>query len=79
VLDATRLLRNNGPQGGNPEDVEQPRTMMAGVDPVAIEAFGAHLLGLSAAALPQIARAVERGMGSASWERPGLATIDLES
>jgi uncharacterized protein (DUF362 family) len=79
VLDATRLLLRNGPQGGSPEDVEAPRLVMAGVDPVAIEAFGASLLGLAPADLPQIALAAERGLGSATWERPGLTTVDLES
>lgn len=78
VLDATRLLVRSGPQGGSPEDVETPRLLMAGVDPVAIEAFGASLLGLTAADLPQIGQAVERGLGQAAWERPGLVTIDLE-
>jgi uncharacterized protein (DUF362 family) len=79
VLDATRLLRRNGPQGGSPEDVETPGLVMAGVDPVAIEAFGASLLGLAPTDLPQIAQAVERGLGQATWERPGLTTIDLEA
>jgi len=78
VLDATRLLRRNGPQGGSPEDVEAPRLVMAGIDPVAIEAFGASLLGLTPADLPQIAQAAERGLGQPTWERPGLTTIDLE-
>jgi uncharacterized protein (DUF362 family) len=77
VLDATRVLRRNGPQGGDPADVEQPRTLMAGVDPVAIEAFGAGLLGLSTDDLPHIAMAAARGLGAPGWDGPGLATVEL--
>ncbi|MFH1145018.1 MAG: DUF362 domain-containing protein [Candidatus Eisenbacteria bacterium] len=77
VLDATRVLLRNGPQGGNPDDVDRPRILMAGVDPVAIEAFGATLLGLTAEDLPQIALAEARGLGQRAWERPGLVSVDL--
>ncbi len=77
VLDATRVLQRNGPQGGNLEDVTQPRTVMAGVDPVAIDAYGATLLGLTVADLPYIAQAAQRGLGSPVWDRPELLAIDL--
>jgi uncharacterized protein (DUF362 family) len=79
VLDATRVLLRNGPQGGDPDDVSHPRMLMAGTDPVAIEAFGASLLGLSAKELPQITRAEERGLGRAAWDRPSLTTVDLQA
>ena len=78
VLDATRLLLRNGPQGGDPADVSRPRLLMAGIDPVAIEAFGAGLLQLTAEDLPQIALAEAQGLGKRDWDRPGLVTLDLE-
>jgi uncharacterized protein (DUF362 family) len=78
VLDGTRVLQRNGPQGGNPDDVTHPRLVMAGIDPVALEAFGATLLGLKPEDLPQVALAAARGLGRAQWERPELATVDLK-
>jgi uncharacterized protein (DUF362 family) len=77
VLDATRILLRNGPQGGNLEDVAHPRTVMAGTDPVAIDAFGGTLLDLSPEELPHIAMAEARGLGSRNWQAPDILTIDL--
>jgi uncharacterized protein (DUF362 family) len=77
VLDATRILLRNGPQGGNVEDVEQPRTVMAGTDPVAIDAFGGTLLGLSPEDLDHIALAEARGLGSRNWQAADILTLDL--
>jgi uncharacterized protein (DUF362 family) len=79
VLDGTRVLQRNGPQGGDPNDLTHPRLVMAGTDPVAIEAFGSTLLGLTPDDLPQIALAAKRGLGQAAWDRPSLATVDLKA
>jgi uncharacterized protein (DUF362 family) len=79
VLDATRILLRNGPQGGNLEDVAHPRTLMAGTDPVAVEAFGGSLLQLSPADLPQIALAEARGLGRADWQAADVPVLDLEA
>jgi uncharacterized protein (DUF362 family) len=78
VLDATRMLLRNGPQGGDLADVIQPRIVAASTDQVAIEAFGARLFELGPADLPHIALAESRGLGSASLERPDLVEIDLQ-
>jgi uncharacterized protein (DUF362 family) len=78
VLDATRLLLRNGPQGGNPDDVAHPRIVAAGIDPVAIEAFGAGLLALTPADLPHIAMAEARGLGHATLAGSALLEIDLQ-
>jgi len=77
VLDATRLLLRNGPQGGNPDDVSETRILMAGTDPVAIDAFGGTLFELSSEALPHLALAAAQGLGHTDWQRPGLVTLDL--
>ncbi|MBD3235652.1 MAG: DUF362 domain-containing protein [Candidatus Eisenbacteria bacterium] len=77
VLDGTRVLLRNGPQGGDPADVSHPRVLMAGVDPVAIDAFGGTLLDLTPDDLPHLAMATARGLGSIDWDRSDLARIDL--
>ncbi|MFQ6618350.1 MAG: DUF362 domain-containing protein [Fidelibacterota bacterium] len=42
VLDAYRVLIKNGPQGGNPRDVEKRGMIVAGVDQVAIDSYAAQ-------------------------------------
>jgi uncharacterized protein (DUF362 family) len=63
VLDAVRILTANGPQGGNLSDVVEKNTVAASRDPVAIDAFGTTLFGMTADDLPYIADARARGFG----------------
>ena len=63
ILDATRILVRNGPSGGRPEDVEVRNTVLAGADPVALDACGATLFGLKPGDIDHIIRAFEGGRG----------------
>jgi uncharacterized protein (DUF362 family) len=63
VVDATRVLLRNGPQGGSLADVREVGAVAAGTDPVACEAWGAAQLGLEARSLGFIAQAEQRGLG----------------
>lgn len=63
VLDAYRILVRNGPQGGRPSDTELRKTVAAGVDPVAVDAFAASLFPVEPRELPYLALAHERGLG----------------
>jgi uncharacterized protein (DUF362 family) len=62
-LDAYRILVRNGPQGGRPSDTELRKTVAAGVDPVAVDAFAASLFPVEPRELPYLALARERGLG----------------
>ena len=42
VLDAVRILTAHGPMGGNLDDVQVKTTVAAGVDIVALDAWGAE-------------------------------------
>jgi uncharacterized protein (DUF362 family) len=64
VLDATRVLFRNGPQGGNLGDARDVHEVVAGTDEVAIDTYGAQLLGLTAAQLPFLLLGEKRGLGS---------------
>ncbi|MFC1728838.1 DUF362 domain-containing protein [candidate division KSB1 bacterium] len=64
ILDAFRVLTANGPQGGNLNDVKLCKTVIAGGDPIAIDAYGASFLGLTADEIPYIQMAHERGLGN---------------
>ena len=63
VLDAYRILVRNGPQGGRVSDTELRKTVVAGTDPVAVDAFGCSLFDLAPRDLPYLALARERGLG----------------
>ena len=41
IIDAYRVLLRNGPSGGNPADVALKKTLIAGTDPVMLDAYAA--------------------------------------
>jgi uncharacterized protein (DUF362 family) len=63
VVDATRILTANGPQGGRIEDVRKLDTLIASPDIVAADAYAATLFGLSPAQVPTVVAAARRGLG----------------
>jgi len=70
VLDAWRVLQRNGPTGGNLEDVALRKTLIAGTDPVAVDAWAARAWwNLDAGALPYLKLAAARGLGTADFEK----------
>jgi uncharacterized protein (DUF362 family) len=77
VLDAVRVLTANGPQGGRLRDVREQNTIIAGIDPVAVDAYGATLFGLTAADLPHVTYAAELGLGESDLNKVNLSLVDL--
>lgn len=69
VLDATRVLLRNGPQGGNIDDAKDMHQVIASLDQVAVDAYGATLIGEKAANVKYLAMGEARGLGTASWEQ----------
>ena len=64
VLDAYRVLMRNGPSGGSAEDVALRRTVVAGTDPIAVDAWAAReFWGLAGGSLRYLELAAERGLG----------------
>jgi uncharacterized protein (DUF362 family) len=78
ILDAYRVLTANGPQGGNLNDVKLLKTVVAGVDPVAIDAYGATFLGLKAEQIPYITMGHERGLGNKNYAELQVKYVNLE-
>jgi len=64
ILDAVRVLTDHGPQGGDPEDVDLRGIVAAGTDIVAIDAFGATLLGHKPEEIGFVAAAAQQGLGT---------------
>ena len=63
VLDAYRILVRNGPQGGRLSDTELRKTVVAGTDPVAVDAMAATFFSVAPRELPYLGLARERGLG----------------
>jgi uncharacterized protein (DUF362 family) len=69
VLDAQRVLMRNGPTGGSLGDVKEVRAVAAGLDPVAIDAWGIEQLDQRVEDVLFISQAVARGLGQADWRK----------
>ncbi len=67
ILDAVRILTANGPQGGSLADVKKLDTVIAGMDQVAIDSYGATLFGMKGSDLGFVR----------TGDRLGLGTMDL--
>jgi len=71
VGDATEIIVQGGPYGPGP--VRNYRTVVASTDPVALDTFGAGILGFPADDVLMLRRAQEHGIGSTKLE--GLTLI----
>jgi len=70
LIDCYRILVRNGPTGGNLEDVLLKKTMVAGTDPVALDAYVAKAYwNLEVSALPYLRMAAQRGLGTYEFEK----------
>ncbi len=63
VIDATRILLRNGPQGGDLDDVKVLDTLIASTDPVATDAYATTLFGLKPTAIDSTVAAYKMGLG----------------
>jgi len=77
VMDATRVLRRNGPTGGNLSDVSIENTVIAGTDIVSVEAYGLRFLDLNVEDIPFIMMAEQRGIGTSDWKSKNIAELNV--
>ncbi len=64
IADCYRVLMRNGPVGGNLSDVKEYRTVVAGTDQVAVDAYAARFLDLLPRDIGYIPLAERSGLGS---------------
>jgi uncharacterized protein (DUF362 family) len=64
IVDATRILIANGPQGGREKDVRRPDTLIASADIVAADSYAATLFDHRPEDIPTIVTAARRGLGT---------------
>jgi uncharacterized protein (DUF362 family) len=77
VMDATRVLKRNGPTGGNLSDVAIENTVIAGVDIVAVESYGLRFLDLKVEDVPFIQMAEKRGIGISDWQSLNVVELNV--
>jgi uncharacterized protein (DUF362 family) len=75
VMDATRVLVRNGPQGGDLGDTQAVGRVVASVDPVAVDALACGFIGKTPAELPYLGLAAARGLGAADLARVTVKEI----
>jgi uncharacterized protein (DUF362 family) len=78
LIDAFRVLVRNGPGGGNPADVALKKTLIAGTDPVALDAYAAKAYwDLDWHTLRYLKLASERHLGTLSFENARTRFVAL--
>jgi uncharacterized protein (DUF362 family) len=69
IIDAYRVLIRNGPVGGDLGDVELKKTLIAGTDPVALDAYAAKAFwNIAPESLLYLKLAQERGLGKMAFD-----------
>jgi uncharacterized protein (DUF362 family) len=78
LMDCYRVLVRNGPTGGNLEDVLLKKTLVAGTDPVAIDAYVAKAYwNLDPVQMPYLQMAAARGLGTVDFEKLAVKVSQL--
>jgi uncharacterized protein (DUF362 family) len=67
ILDGTQSMMTNGPTGGSVADLKATHTMIAGTDPLAVDALGVTLLDKTATDLPHLMMAQKAGVGTVDY------------
>jgi uncharacterized protein (DUF362 family) len=77
VLDAVRILTAHGPAGGSLDDVRRLDQVVAGVDQVAIDAYGATLFGLKGSDLGYVVEGARRGLGVMDLHKLSIRKLEV--
>jgi uncharacterized protein (DUF362 family) len=75
VIDATRILLRNGPQGGRVEDVKITDTVIASADPVAADAYATTLFDMAPQDIASTVAAYNMGLGEMDIDRMEIKTV----
>lgn len=75
ILDGTEVLKTNGPAG--PGNLLKPQKVIAGVDRVAMDSYGARLIGVDPQEVRMIQMAQEHGLGESRLDRLQIREIVL--
>ena len=77
VIDAVRILVENGPTGGNLADVKQMNTIIASPDIVAADSYGTTLFGMQPDDLGYIKAATAMSLGISDLKSLRIEEINV--
>jgi uncharacterized protein (DUF362 family) len=77
VMDAVRVLTGNGPQGGSLRDVERRDIVAAGIDTVAMDAYGSTMFGYAPDQFTSTKAGEALGLGTSDFESLNLRRVDV--
>lgn len=77
VIDATRMLMRNGPQGGRLKDVQQADTLIVSTDQVAADGYGSTLFGFDTDYLGSTVAAHKMGLGQMAMDKMDVTRIKV--
>lgn len=75
VMDASRILTENGPQGGSLRYVKKMDTIIASTDQVAVDSYGATLFGLKGEDIGFIKIGHQRGLGQMDLQKVKIRQV----
>jgi uncharacterized protein (DUF362 family) len=75
IADGTEMIVTNGPSG--PGKIVKPHAVVAGTDGVAVDAYGATILGLPVEDVVMIRKAQEHGIGSADLSKLRITKLSV--
>ncbi len=75
VIDATRMLLRNGPQGGRLSDVRIADTVVASADPIAADAYTTTLFGLNPEDIESTVAGHKMGLGEMDLEKMNINVV----
>lgn len=75
IADAIEFITANGPAGPGP--LKNPGIVVAGTDPVAIDAFGSICLDMTPADLLTVVKAYEHGLGEMDLDKLSIVEINV--
>jgi uncharacterized protein (DUF362 family) len=78
IIDAVRILRANGPTGGNLNDVQKMDTVIASTDIVAADSYAATLFGLAPNDLAFVQAGAAMGLGQSDLNALRIEEIAVD-
>jgi uncharacterized protein (DUF362 family) len=77
IIDAYRVLMHNGPSGGNLADVVEKKTIVAGSDRVAVDAYAMSMFNVNPLEVEYLKSAHQRGMGELDLKNVKITEINM--
>lgn len=77
VMDGTRILMANGPQGGRLSDVKKMNTIAVSQDIVAVDSYATQWFNLKPDDIAYIAAGAKMGLGRSDWKSLRIEEINL--